>query len=73
MSVSIRINDKELELIKKYADLNGTTVSDVMRNAILEKIEDEFDIFLYDKAYKDYEENPKTYSLEETSELLGLK
>jgi len=73
MSVSIRINDKELELIKKYADLNGTTVSDVMRNAILEKIEDEFDIFLFDKAYKAYEENPKTYSLEEASELLGLK
>ena len=37
MSVPIRVNDKELQLIKKYADLNGTTVLEVMRNAILEK------------------------------------
>jgi len=37
MSVPIRVNDKELQLIKKYAELNGTTVSEVLRNAILEK------------------------------------
>lgn len=73
MSISIRINEKELELIKKYADLNGSTVSEVMRKAILEKIEDEFDIFLYEKAFIAFEENPKTYTLEEASEILGIK
>ncbi|MBN2696775.1 MAG: ribbon-helix-helix protein, CopG family, partial [Bacilli bacterium] len=48
MSISIRVNEKESKLIKKYAELNGTTVSEVMRQAILSKIEDEFDIFLYE-------------------------
>ncbi len=73
MSISIRMNEKELELIKKYAELNGSTISEVMRKAILEKIEDEFDIFLYEKAYTTYEKNPKTYTIEEAKSLLGIK
>lgn len=73
MSISIRMNDKELELIKKYAELNGSTVSEVMRKAILEKIEDEFDIFLYEKAYKAYELNSKTYTIEEAKSILGIE
>jgi RHH-type transcriptional regulator, rel operon repressor / antitoxin RelB len=73
VSVSIRMNDKELEIIKKYAELNGTTVSEVMRKAILEKIEDEFDIFIYEKANKAYEQNPKTYTIEEAKAILGIE
>lgn len=73
MSISIRMNEKELELIKKYAELNGTSVSEVMRKAILEKIEDEFDIFLYEKAFHQYNQNPKTYTLEEAKTFLGIK
>ena len=65
MSISVRMNDKELDLVRKYAELNNTTVSEVIRNAILEKIEDEFDIFLYEEAYEDYKEDPKTYTLNE--------
>lgn len=73
MSISIRMNDKELELIKKYAKLNGLSVSEVMRKAILEKIEEEFDIFLYEKAFKAYEKNSRTYTIEEAKSLLGIK
>jgi RHH-type transcriptional regulator, rel operon repressor / antitoxin RelB len=73
MSISIRMNDKEMKLVKKYAELNGTTISDVMRKAILEKIEDEFDIFLYDQAYKAYEQDSKTYTIGEAKSLLGIK
>jgi RHH-type transcriptional regulator, rel operon repressor / antitoxin RelB len=73
MSISIRMNDKELELIKKYAELNGSSVSEVMRKAILEKIEDEFDIFLYEKSFKAYEQNSRTYTIEEAKSLLGIE
>jgi predicted DNA-binding protein len=72
MSISIRLSEKESELIRKYAELNGTTVSEVMRQAILSKIEDEFDIFLYEEAYKEYETNPKTYTLEEAKKILDF-
>lgn len=73
MALSIRVNEKELELIKKYAKLNGSNVSEVMRKAILEKIEDEFDIFLYEKAFKAYEKDAKTYTLEEAKSILGFE
>ena len=72
MSISIRVSEKESMLIKKYAELNGTTVSEVMRQAILSKIEDAFDFFLYEQAYKEYEENPKTYTIEEAKKLLDF-
>ena len=71
--ISIRVNKKESEMIKKYAELNGQTVSEVMRQAILEKIEDEFDIFLYEKAMKDYEKNSKTYTIAEAKEILDIE
>lgn len=73
MSISIRMHDKELDLIKKYAELNGMTVSEVMRKAILEKIEDEFDIVLYQNAIESYNKDNKTYSLDEVKSILGIK
>jgi predicted DNA-binding protein len=73
MAISIRMHDKELELIKKYAELNGMTVSEVMRKAILEKIEDEFNIFLYERAINEHKQDNKTYSLDELKAILGIK
>ena len=50
MSISLRVTEEEMAVIKSYADLHGTTVSDAVRGAILEKIEDEFDIKIFDEA-----------------------
>ena len=73
MSISIRMNENEIELIKKYAKLNGKTVSEVMRTAILEKIENEFDISLYEKSFKAFNKNPKTYTIETIKSILGIE
>lgn len=73
MAISVRMSEKEVELVKKYAELNGTTVSDVIRKAILEKIEDEFDIYLYEKAHDEFQKNPKIYNLNEAKKFLGIK
>lgn len=73
MAISVRMSKEELKLVKKYAEINGTTVSNVVRKAILEKIEDEFDIFLYEKAYDKYKEDSVTYTIEEANEILGIK
>lgn len=72
MVVSIRMTDEERKLAEAYAKLNGTTLSDSIKKAYFEKIEDEFDVALAKEAFKEYEKNPKTYSLEEMKELLGL-
>ena len=73
MSISLRVNNDELSVIKSYADIRGTTVSDVVREAIFEKIEDEFDIDIYKRAIKEHRKNPKTYSHDELLIKTGLK
>ena len=73
MTISVRLSDKDTELIKNYAEINNISLSDLIRNAVLEKIEDEYDLECYKKAVEEYRKNPKTYTMEEVKEELGLK
>lgn len=72
MTISVRLNDKETDLIKAYAEMNGMSLSDLVRKSILEKIEDEYDLKCYNEAMKEYKKNPKTYSVEEVKEMMAL-
>ena len=60
-------------LIKKYAELNKRSVSDLIRQTVMERIENEYDLELFDKAVKEYKNNPVTYSLDEVEKELGLQ
>lgn len=72
MTISVRLSDKDTELIKAYADMNNISISDLVRNAVIEKIEDEYDLECYKKAIEEYKKNPKTYTISEVKEELGL-
>ena len=72
MVVSIRMTDEEKRLADAYAQLNGVSLSEAIKRAYFEKIEEEYDVSLADAALKEYEKNPKTYSLKELMEELGL-
>ena len=72
MTITVRMGDEETRLIKDYARLHGITVSEFMRRAALEKIEDELDIRAAEKAYAEYLANPVTISHEEMGQLLGI-
>lgn len=72
MTISVRLSDKDAELIKAYAEMNNISLSDLVRNAVMEKIEDEYDLECYKKAMKEYKKNPKTYTMDEVKEELGL-
>lgn len=72
MTISVRLNEKDAELIKAYAKMNNVSLSDLIRNAILEKIENEYDLECYEKAIKEFEKNPKTYTLDEVKKELNL-
>ncbi|MCL2631052.1 MAG: DUF6290 family protein [Firmicutes bacterium] len=74
MSITLRVNPDEMAVIKSYADLRGITVSDAIRTAILERIEDELDVKLATQAYAEWEKDGKrTISLSEVKGELGLK
>ena len=72
MTISVRLNDKDTELIKTYAEINNISLSDLIRNAVLEKIEDEYDLECYKRAIEEYNKNPKTYTMEEIKKELGI-
>ena len=72
MTVSVRLSDEDTHLIKKYAELKQLSVSDLIRQTVMERIEDEYDLELYNKAMEEYKKNPKTYSLNEVEKDLGL-
>lgn len=65
MTISIRMTDTETDMIKSYAQMHGKTVSEFMRQAAMERIEDELDLKAYNEAMAAYRENPKTYTLDE--------
>ena len=73
MTVSLRLSEDDTRLIKDYAKLHGVTVSEFMRRAALEKIEDELDIRAAEKAYAEYLADPVTYSHDEIMKEFGLK
>ena len=52
--------------------MNNISLSDLIRNAVLEKIENEYDLECYNKAIKEYKKNPKTYTMDEVKKELGL-
>lgn len=65
MVVSIRLSDEEKQIATDYASKSGLALNEAMKRAFFEKIEDEYDIALADVSLKEYEKNPKTYSLDE--------
>ena len=70
MTVSLRLNDADSMLIKKFAELNGITVSELVRQSVLERIEDEYDLKAYEKAMAEYKKNPVTYPHAEVCRML---
>lgn len=73
MTISVRLSEADTELIKSYAALNNISVSELVRQAVMEKIEDEIDLKLFDEAMDDFKKNPKTYTLDEAEKELGLR
>lgn len=73
MAISLRLNDRDSSLFKRYAEMHGITVSELVRQSVMARIEDEYDLQAYDKALCDFHADPVTYSLDEVEKELGLQ
>ena len=73
MAISLRLSSEETMLIKKYAEMNGISVSELFRQSVLERIEDEYDLKSYEEAMKEFKKNPVAYTLEEVEKELELR
>lgn len=66
------MTEEEKKLAEAYAKLNGMSLSEAIKRTFFDKIEEEYDIAIADAALREYEKNPKTYSLEELKKELDL-
>jgi len=70
-TISLRLNDKDDKLIRKYAELHNMDLSSFIRETVLEKIEDEYDLTLFNKVW-DEEQNEERISHNDLKRDLGL-
>ncbi len=73
MIISLRLNDDDTMLFKSYAKMHNITISELIRQSVLEKIEDEYDLKAYEEAIAEYKKNPVAYSHEEVAKILDLE
>ncbi len=72
MTISLRLSQEDSMLIKKYAEMNKMSVSDLIRQSVIEKIEDEYDLEMFSKAIEEFKNDPETFTLDEAEKELGL-
>ncbi|MCL2712512.1 MAG: DUF6290 family protein [Methanomassiliicoccaceae archaeon] len=73
MKISVHVTDDQKKVIRNYASSRGLSVSEAMRAAIFEIIEDEYDLALAKKALAEWERGgKKTYTHEEVGRELGF-
>lgn len=55
MSFSIRLTTEEKQLADSYAKLHSLSLGEAFKQALFDRIEEEYDISLADVAYREYE------------------
>lgn len=72
-TITIRTSEKEKELIKAYAEFNGVTMSDFIKETILEKIEDAYDLKVAEESLAEYRAgNEKAIDFDDVLKEFGL-
>lgn len=71
MTISLKFTDEESALIRSYAALKKMSVTELIRQTVLERIEDEYDLVAYEKAIEEYRDHPITYSHEDVEKILS--
>jgi len=72
--VSLRVTEEEKKWMESYAKLNGINLSDAIKDAFFEKLEDEYDL----KAIREHEKekakgNVEYHSHADVKKLLGIE
>ena len=73
MAFSIRLTEEEKALADSYARMHNVSLGEAFKNALFEKIEEEYDISIAEEAYNEYiEGGKKSRPIEELWEELDL-
>ena len=73
MAFSIRLTENEKHLADSYAKMHSMSIGEAFKRALFEKIEDEYDIAVYEEAYKEFvDSGMKSAPIEELWKELDL-
>jgi RHH-type rel operon transcriptional repressor/antitoxin RelB len=73
MNISVRMSEDESLLLRKYARMNNISLSELIRQSVFERIENEHDLKAYETAMEEYRKDATTYTLDEVEKELSLK
>jgi len=68
-TLSIRVSEKDNDLFRKYAEFHNIDLSTLIREAVIAKIEEEYDLTLFDKIWA---EDKTRHSHKNVRKELGL-
>lgn len=57
MAFSIRLTEQEKNIANSYAKLHSLSLGEAFKQALFDRIEEEYDIAVCDEAYKEYEQS----------------
>lgn len=57
--ISVRLDNSINETLEKYIAKKGISKAEFIRTAIVEKLEDDYDIMMADQAYEEWEKDGK--------------
>ncbi len=72
MAFSIRLSDTEKNLAESYAKLHSISLGEAFKQALFEKIENEYDITVFDEVYKEYQTTKECRPIEELWQELDI-
>lgn len=73
MTISLELPDEDVALFKKYADIHNMSLSEFIRNTVFERIEDEYDLNVYEEASEEFKKDSTTYTVQEMKKRLKIK
>ncbi|WP_214720001.1 MULTISPECIES: type II toxin-antitoxin system RelB family antitoxin [unclassified Exiguobacterium] len=62
--ISVRLNEEDERLIRGYARSNNLSLSTLVRDAVLKRIEDEHDLKLYSEAMSVHQKHSEAISFD---------
>lgn len=70
--ISIRLNEAEELIFTEYAKFYNKSLSSLLKESLIEKMEEELDLKLLSEAKKYNDKHPQKYTHEQIKQELGL-
>jgi len=68
----INVSKEEAQLIRSFSIRHDINIEDLFKESVLEKIEDELDFQMYNKAMEEYRNHSVSYTFDEVKKELGF-